>query len=95
MNKIEFDKISELIEARREKMGPINEAGMVRVFEVLSRSFAGEDGEGTVMITASGETLGLTVVNLDEAETLDMLGLVFTSMHASMMQGAPERELFN
>ncbi len=95
MNKKEFKEIAELIESRREKMGSENADSMVRVFEIISRSFADENGEGALLITASNEALGLMVLNVDPARTLDILGLVFTSMHASMMHGAPERELFN
>ena len=95
MDKKEFDKIAELIEVRREMMGVENADSMVRVFEIISRCFADEDGEGALLITSSNESLGLMALNVDPARTLDMLGLVFTSMHASMMHGAPERELFN
>lgn len=93
MGKKEFDEIAELIQSRHDDMTPTQALQMVRAFEVISRGFAKE--ANIVLISGHDDKLSLTVINADEAEVLDMLGVVFTSVNAAVMHGSPERELFN
>ena len=93
MDKKEFDAIADLIQSRHEGMKPEQAAQMVRAFEIISQGFAKE--ANIVLIAGKDDRISLTVINADEAEVLDLVGMVYTGVNAAVMHGSPERELFN
>lgn len=95
MDKDEFQTISAVIDGRLAAMGVEGATHMVRMFEVISASFAGEGDRPTVLVHGNGAHLMVLSVNVDELEMVDMLATAYTKMHDTFIGNIPPRGEMN
>ena len=91
MDKDEFQTISARIDARLAAMGTEGATHMVRMFEMISASFANEDERPTVLIHGVGNNLIVLSVNVDELEMVGMLATAYAKMHDTFIGDMPEQ----
>ena len=91
MDKNEFQDVSARIDARLAAMGTEGATHMVRMFEMISASFANEDERPTVLIHGVGNNLIVLSVNVDELEMVGMLATAYAKMHDTFIGDMPEQ----
>ena len=89
MDKDEFQKISTVIDGRLAAMGVEGATHMVRVFEMISASFANEENRPSVVIHGSGKNLVVLSINVDELEMVDILATAYAKMHDVFIGNKP------
>jgi hypothetical protein len=90
MDKSEFQTISARIDERLAAMGTEGAAHMVRMFEMLSASFAEEDARPSVFVHGIGDNLMVLSVNVDALEMVGMLATAYAQMHDTFIGDKPE-----
>ena len=90
MDKKEFQDVSARIDARLAAMGTEGATHMVRMFEMISASFANEDERPTVLIHGVGNNLIVLSVNVDVMEMVNMLATAYAKMHDTFIGDKPE-----
>jgi hypothetical protein len=91
MDKDEFSSISAVIDGRLAAMGVEGATHMVRMFEMISASFAGEGDRPTILIHGVKNNLVVLSVNVDEFEIVDMLSVAYAKMHDTFIGNKPEQ----
>jgi hypothetical protein len=91
MDKEEFRALSAVIDGRLEAIGIEGATHMVRMFEMLSASFANEDERPSVMIHGAGKKMVVLSVNVEMVDMLEMLATAYTSMHEMFIGDKPEQ----
>jgi hypothetical protein len=89
MDKKEFLELSARIDARVEAMGPEGALHMVRMFEMLSASFAREDKRPSLLLHGVGKNLLILSVNVEALDILDTLACAYTAMHDKIIGKKP------
>jgi hypothetical protein len=89
MDKDEFQTISAVIDGRLEAMGVEGATHMVRIFELISASFAGEDRRPTVLVHGVKHNLIVLSVNVDELDMVEMLATAYAKMHDTFIGDKP------
>lgn len=95
MDKKEFQEVSARIDARIAAMGTEGATHMMRMLEMISASFVGEDERPTVLVHGVKNNLIVLSVNVNEFEMVDMLATAYTKMHDSFIGDIPDREKMN
>ena len=95
MDKKEFSEISAVIDGRLEAMGIEGATHMVRIFELISASFANEEDRPSVVIHGQGKSLAVLSINVDELEMVDMLATAYARMHDTFIGDIPPRGEMN
>jgi hypothetical protein len=72
-------------------MGVEGATHMVRMFEMISASFAGEDRRPTVLVHGVKHNLIVLSVNVEELEMVDMLATAYAKMHDTFIGDKPEQ----
>jgi hypothetical protein len=72
-------------------MGTEGATHMVRMFEMISASFANEEQRPTVLIHGVGNNLIVLSVNVDELEMVGMLATAYAKMHDTFIGDMPEQ----
>jgi hypothetical protein len=90
MDKSEFQTISDVIDGRLSAMGVEGATHMVRMFEIISASFAGEASRPTVLVHGIGDRIVVLSVNAKEFEIVDMLATAYTQMYDAFIGKIPE-----
>ena len=91
MDKNEFQDVSARIDARLAAMGTEGATHMVRMFEMISASFANEDERPTVLIHGVKNNLIVLSVNVDELDMVGMLATAYAKMHDTFIGDMPEQ----
>lgn len=91
MDKKEFQDVSARIDARLAAMGTEGATHMVRMFEMISASFAGEDERPTVLVHGVKNNLIVLSVNVDELDMVGMLATAYAKMHDTFVGDMPEQ----
>jgi hypothetical protein len=91
MGKEEFRALSAVIDGRLEAIGIEGATHMVRMFEMLSASFANEDERPTVLIHGVGKKMVVLSVNVEMVDMLEMLSTAYTSMYGTFIGDKPEQ----
>jgi hypothetical protein len=96
MDKNEFQQVVNLIDCRLDLMGAEEAAKMVRVFELLSASFAKEPNRPSVLVHGAGENnLVVVSINSDPVAMVSMLAAAYTQMHDTFLGEAPDKGMLN
>lgn len=95
MGKDEFQTISAVIAGRLEAMGAEGATNMMRVFEMLSASFAQDQDRPSVVVHGNGRHMMVLSINTDEIEMIDMLSTAFTKMHDTFIGDIPPKGEMN
>lgn len=90
MDKKEFQDVSARIDARLAAMGTEGATHMVRIFELLSASFAEEDARPSVFVHGIGSNLMVLSINVDALEMVGMLATAYAQMHDTFIGDKPE-----
>lgn len=89
MAKSEVPAISAVIDGRLREMGVEGATSMLRVFELISASFANEEGRPSVLVHGNGSNLAVLSINVDELEMVDMLATAYAKMHDTFIGDKP------
>jgi hypothetical protein len=95
MDKSEFQNISAVIDGRLAAIGIEGAMHMLRVFEMISASFAREEDRPSVLIHGSGKKLVVLSINVDELETVNILATAYAKMHDTFIGDIPPKEKMN
>jgi hypothetical protein len=96
MDKNEFQQVVNLIDCRLDLMGAEDAAKMVRVFELLSASFAEEPERPSVLVHGTGgSNLVVVSVNSDPVAMVNMLGAAYAQMYDTFLGEAPDKGMLN
>jgi hypothetical protein len=91
MDKDEFQAISSVIDGRLDAMGTEGATHMVRMFEMISASFAKETDRPSILIHGVGTQMIVLSVNVDMLETVEMLANAYSNLHDTFIDGRPEQ----
>jgi hypothetical protein len=89
MDKDEFQTISAVIDGRLKAMGVEGATHMVRMFEMLSASFAEENARPSVFVHGIGNNLMVLSVNVEELDMVEMLATAYAQMHDTFVGDKP------
>jgi hypothetical protein len=67
---------------------------MLQMFERVALAFAKQNG-GMLTLEVIDDGVLLSSIDLDEAEVMEMVGMLAIKMHMEVMGGAPAKEMFN
>jgi hypothetical protein len=95
MDKDEFQTISTVIDGRLAAMGTDGATHMLRVFELISASFANEEDRPSVLVHGHGNNLAVLSINVAELEMVDMLATAYAKMHDVFIGDIPPRGEMN
>jgi hypothetical protein len=91
MDKSKLQKVLALIDDRLEAIGPERAEHMVRIFELLSASFAQEENRPSVFLHGTGDNILLLPVNVDTLELLDILAATYSKVYAAVIGDKPSK----
>lgn len=94
MDKTEFNRIAQVVEACIEGMSAARVTAMLQMFERVALAFAKQNG-GMLTLEVVEDGVLLSAIDLDEAEVMEMVGVLAIKMHMEVMGGAPAKEMFN
>jgi len=80
-----------VIDGRLKAMGTEGATHMVRMFEMISASFAGEDRRPTVLVHGVKHNLMVLSVNVEELDMVEMLATAYAQMHDTFIGDKPEQ----
>jgi hypothetical protein len=86
----EVKAISAVIDSRLENIGITGTAQMLRMFELISASYVGEDGRPTVLVHGVGNNVVILSINADEFQTVNLLAAAYTKAHDTFIGDKPE-----
>lgn len=95
MDNRDIEEISAVIDGRLAAMGVEGATHMVRIFELISASFANEEDRPSVVIHGHGKSLAVLSINVDELEMVDMLATAYAKMHDTFIGDIPPRGEMN
>jgi hypothetical protein len=67
---------------------------MLQMFERVALAFAKQNG-GMLTLEVVEDGVLLSTIDLDEAEVMEIVGMLAIKMHMDVMGGAPAKEMFN
>jgi len=91
MDKSEFQEISTRIDARLEAMGENRAGEMTRVFELISASFAHEEGRPSILIHGLGDNVVVLAINSPPLEALELMSMAYMQMHDNVIGETPDK----
>lgn len=91
MDKSEFQEARVRIDARVEAMGEGRSAEMLRVFDLLSASFANEDARPTILVHGMGNDVLVLAVNTPPLEALEIMSMAYMRMHDNVIGNTPDK----
>jgi len=94
MDKTEFNRIGQVVEECIEGMSAARVTAMLQMFERVAISFAKQNG-GMLTLEVVEDGVMLSAIDLDEAEVMEIVGMLAIKMHMDVMGGAPAKEMFN
>ena len=94
MDKTEFNRIGQVVEECIEGMPAARVTAMLQMFERVALSFAKQNG-GMLTLEVMQDGVMLSAIDLDEAEVMEIVGMLAIKMHMEVMGGAPAKEMFN
>jgi len=94
MDKTEFNRIGQVVEECIEGMSAARVTAMLQMFERVAISFAKQNG-GMLTLEVVEDGVMLSAIDLDEAEVMEIVGMLAIKMHMEVMGGAPAKEMFN
>jgi hypothetical protein len=94
MDKTEFNRIAQVVEECIEGMSAARVTAMLQMFERVALAFAKQNG-GMLTLEVVEDGVMLSAIDLDEAEVMEMVGMLAVKMHIEVMGGAPAKEMFN
>jgi len=94
MDKTEFNRIAQVVEECIEGMSAARVTAMLQMFERVAISFAKQNG-GMLTLEVMQDGVMLSAIDLDEAEVMEIVGMLAIKMHMEVMGGAPAKEMFN
>jgi len=94
MDKTEFNRIGQVVEECIEGMSAARVTAMLQMFERVAISFAKQNG-GMLTLEVVEDGVVLSAIDLDEAEVMEIVGMLAIKMHMEVMGGAPAKEMFN
>jgi len=94
MDKTEFNRIGQVVEECIEGMSAARVTAMLQMFERVALAFAKQNG-GMLTLEVVEDGVLLSAIDLDEAEVMEMVGVLAIKMHMEVMGGAPAKEMFN
>ena len=94
MDKTEFNRIAQVVEECIEGMSAARVTAMLQMFERIALAFAKQNG-GMLTLEVVEDGVLLSAIDLDEAEVMEMVGVLAIKMHMEVMGGAPAKEMFN
>jgi hypothetical protein len=94
MDKTEFNRIAQVVEECIEGMSAARVTAMLQMFERVALAFAKQNG-GMLTLEVVEDGVLLSAIDLDEAEVMEMVGVLAIKMHMEVMGGAPAKEMFN
>jgi hypothetical protein len=94
MDKTEFNRIAQVVEECIEGMSAARVTAMLQMFERIALAFAKQNG-GMLTLEVVEDGVMLSAIDLDEAEVMEMVGMLAVKMHIEVMGGAPAKEMFN
>ena len=94
MDKTEFNRIAQVVEECIEGMSAARVTAMLQMFERIALAFAKQNG-GMLTLEVVEDGVMLSAIDLDEAEVMEMVGMLAVKMHMEVMGGAPAKEMFN
>jgi len=94
MDKTEFNRIGQVVEECIEGMSAARVTAMLQMFERVAISFAKQNG-GMLTLEVMQDGVMLSAIDLDEAEVMEIVGMLAIKMHMDVMGGAPAKEMFN
>jgi len=77
-----------------EGMSAARVTAMLQMFERVAISFAKQNG-GMLTLEVVEDGVMLSAIDLDEAEVMEIVGMLAIKMHMEVMGGAPAKEMFN
>lgn len=98
MDQAEWKELTALIdkiESRRDAIGLKKSAVMVRVFEMLSRSFAAEPDSYALVLFHDSEELTIQAVGTDPHTALLMLNMAKDCLEEDPDTAIPPKEMMN
>ena len=94
MDKTEFNRIAQVVEECIEGMSAARVTAMLQMFARIALAFAKQNG-GMLTLEVVEDGVMLSAIDLDEAEVMEMVGMLAVKMHIEVMGGAPAKEMFN
>lgn len=94
MDNTEFNRIAQVVEECIEGMSAARVTAMLQMFERVALAFAKQNG-GMLTLEVVEDGVLLSAIDLDEAEVMEMVGMLAIKMHGELMAGAPAKEMFN
>jgi len=94
MDNTEFNRIAQVVEECIEGMSAARVTAMLQMFERVALAFAKQNG-GMLTLEVVEDGVLLSAIDLDEAEVMEMVGVLAIKMHMEVMGGAPAKEMFN
>jgi len=94
MDNTEFNRIAQVVEECIEGMSAARVTAMLQMFERVALAFAKQNG-GMLTLEVVEDGVLLSAIDLDEAEVMEMVGMLAIKMHMEVMGGAPAKEMFN
>jgi hypothetical protein len=94
MDNTEFNRIAQVVEECIEGMSATRVTAMLQMFERVALAFAKQNG-GMLTLEVIDDGVLLSSIDLDEAEVMEMVGMLAIKMHMEVMGGAPAKEMFN
>jgi len=94
MDNTEFNRIAQVVEECIKGMSAARVIAMLQMFERVALAFAKQNG-GMLTLEVVEDGVLLSTIDLDEAEVMEMVGMLAIKMHMEVMGGAPAKEMFN
>ena len=91
MDTSEIKAISAVIDSRLENIGIAGTTQMLRMFELISASYVGEDGRPTVLVHGVGSNVVVLSINANEFQTVNLLAAAYTKTHDTFIGDKPEQ----
>ena len=90
MDKSELQELSARIDGRLKEMNIEGATSMLRVFDLISASFAKEADRPSVLVHGNGNNLMVLSINTHELDMVGMLATAYAQMHDTFIGDKPE-----